>query len=289
MKVEIWSDVVCPWCYVGKKQFERALDDFEHAGDIEVVWRSFELDPRAPEVREGTYTERIARKYGIDVGQARAAMARIISVGAEAGIDFKFDTMRPGNTFDAHRLIHLGAKHGIQSAVKDRFLRGTFHEGEAIGTHEALERLAIDAGLPRDEVAEVLGGDAFGDAVRADERVAHALGATGVPFFLIDETYAIPGAQETSVFLTMLRTRLGRAAGLADGDTSLGRGGEHAPWAGGGEQQPRRRAGLGAATPGRADHRHLVEQDKFEGEAQRSLREVERVAVGWRGAHRFDE
>ena len=91
MKVEIWSDVVCPWCFVGKKQFEKALAEFEHADDIQIVWRSYELDPRAPEVREGTYAERIARKYGIDVGQARAAMARIISVGAEAGIDFKFD------------------------------------------------------------------------------------------------------------------------------------------------------------------------------------------------------
>jgi predicted DsbA family dithiol-disulfide isomerase len=205
VKVEIWSDVVCPWCYVGKRQFERALAEFEHTDQLEVTWRSYELDPRAPEVREGTYAERIARKYGIDVGQARAAMSRIISAGADAGIEFKFEMMRPGNSFDAHRLIHLGRVHGIADLVKDRFLRATFHEGEAIGTHEALTRLAIDAGLPADEVAETLAGDAFADDVRTDERVAHALGVTGVPFFLFDETYAVPGAQEPSVYLTLLR------------------------------------------------------------------------------------
>lgn len=205
MKVEIWSDVVCPWCFVGKRKFEMALAEFEHADELEIVWRSYELDPRGPEVREGTYAERIARKYGMELGQARAAMSRIVSAGAEAGIEFKFDTMRPGNTFNAHRLIHLAAHHGLQDAMKDRLLRANFYEGEAIGTREALERLAADVGLDRDEVVEMLDGDAYGDEVRNDERVAQALGVTGVPFFLIDESYGIPGAQEPSVYLTLLR------------------------------------------------------------------------------------
>jgi predicted DsbA family dithiol-disulfide isomerase len=205
MKVEIWSDIVCPWCFVGKRQFERALAEFEHGDEIEVVWRSYELDPRAPEVRDGTYAERIARKYGLEIGQARAALSRIINAGAEAGIDFKFETMRPGNTFDAHRLVHLGKARGIQGAVKERFLQATFFEGEAIGTRAALETLAVDAGLDPVDVRNVLDGDAFAEEVRVDERVAHSLGVTGVPFFLIDDAYGVPGAQEPTVYLNLLR------------------------------------------------------------------------------------
>jgi predicted DsbA family dithiol-disulfide isomerase len=132
-------------------------------------------------------------------------MARIINAGAEAGIDFKFETMRPGNTFDAHRLVHLGAERGIQDKVKERFLQANFFEGEAIGTHEALQRLAVEAGLDADEVAAVLAGDAYAEQVRIDERVAHSLGVTGVPFFLIDDAYGVPGAQEPMVFLNLLR------------------------------------------------------------------------------------
>ncbi|MEY2399274.1 MAG: hypothetical protein QOJ00_2448, partial [Actinomycetota bacterium] len=176
MKVEIWSDVVCPWCFVGKRQFERALEQFEHAGELEIEWRAYELDPRAPEVREGTYTERIARKYGTDVGQARAMMSRIVSVGAEAGIEFKFDYMQPGNTFNAHRLLHLAKAHGVQDELKGRLLHATFFEGQATGTRDVLEKLAVEVGLDAEAVADLLDGDAFADAVRTDERVAQALG-----------------------------------------------------------------------------------------------------------------
>jgi predicted DsbA family dithiol-disulfide isomerase len=205
MKVEIWSDIVCPWCFVGKRQFERALAEFEHADEIEVDWRAYELDPRAPEVREGTYAERIARKYGIEIGQARAAMSRLINAGAEAGIDFKFETMRPGNTFDAHRLVHLGKARGIQDRVKERLLQATFFEGEPIGTRDVLARLAVEAGLDAADVRNVLDGDAFAEDVRIDERVANSLGVTGVPFFLIDDAYGVPGAQDPSVYLNLLR------------------------------------------------------------------------------------
>jgi predicted DsbA family dithiol-disulfide isomerase len=205
MRVEVWSDIVCPWCFVGKRQFERALAQFEHADEVEVVFRSYELDPRAPAVREGTYAERIARKYGIEIGQARAAMSRIINAGAEAGIEFKFEQMRPGNTFDAHRLVHLGKERGIQNRVKERFLEANFFEGEPIGQRDVLQRLAVEAGLDADEVAEVLAGDAYADAVRTDERVAQAMEINGVPFFLIDDAYGVPGAQEPEVFLNLLR------------------------------------------------------------------------------------
>lgn len=209
MKVEIWSDVVCPWCFVGKRQFEKALAQFDHADELEIVWRSYELDPRAPEVREGTYTERIARKYGMDLGQARATMSRIVSVGAEAGIDFKFDLMQPGNTFNAHRLLHFAATKGLQDEVKERLLNATFFECHPTGTRDVLLEIAIEAGLDADEAAEVLDGEAYADAVRADQRVAQALGVTGVPFFLIDETYGIPGAQEPEVYLNILNRAWG--------------------------------------------------------------------------------
>lgn len=209
MKVEIWSDVVCPWCYVGKRQFEQALAEFEHADQLEIVWRSYELDPRAPEIREGTYAERIARKYGLEVGAARAAMSRMINAGAEAGIEFKFDSMQPGNTFNAHRLIHLGNAKGIGAAVKERLLQATFHEGAAIGTRDVLLRLGVEAGLAEADVVAVLDGEQFADEVRVDERVAHALGVTGVPFFLIDETYGVPGAQDPQVYLNLLNRAWG--------------------------------------------------------------------------------
>ena len=211
MKVEIWSDVVCPWCFVGKRQFEKALTQFEHADELEIVWRAYELDPRAPEVREGTYTERIARKYGMDVGQARAAMARIVNVGAQAGIDFKFDSMRPGNTFNAHRLLHFAKLQNRQDELKERLLNATFFEGRATGTRDVLLEVAVEAGLDKDEAAEVLDGDAFAADVRSDERVAQALGVTGVPFFLVDETYGIPGAQDPEVFLNILNRAWGES------------------------------------------------------------------------------
>jgi predicted DsbA family dithiol-disulfide isomerase len=204
VKVEIWSDIVCPWCFVGKRQFERAMAQFEHAAETEVVWRSYELDPRAPAEREGSYSERIARKYGLEVGAARAAISRIVNAGAEVGIDFKFDTMRPGNTFDAHRLVHLAKERGMQDAVKERFLAANFFEGEPIGRHDVLARLAVEAGLDADDVRNVLAGDAYAEAVRVDERVAQSLGVTGVPFFLIDDAYGVPGAQDPMVFLNLL-------------------------------------------------------------------------------------
>ncbi len=211
MKVEIWSDVVCPWCFIGKRNFEAALVQFAHGDKVEVTWRSYELDPHGPAVREGTYAERIARKYGMEVGQARAAMARMVNAGAEAGVDFKFETMQPGNTFNAHRVLHLAARHGLQNALKEALLIATFTEARAIGTSEVLEDVAVSVGLDRDEVRVVLAGELFGDEVRTDERVAQSIGITGVPFFLIDDAYGIPGAQDPQVYLNILERAWGES------------------------------------------------------------------------------
>ena len=205
MQVEIWSDVVCPWCYIGKRNFEAALTEFEQRDEVQVVWRSYELDPNAPPVREGDYASRIARKYGVGPGEAKAMLARMTSAAAAAGLDFRFDRLQPGNTFDAHRLIHLGAARGIQDAVKERLLRATFTEGERIGERDTLLRLAVDAGLDETDAAAVLDGDAYAAEVRADEHDASELEITAVPFFVIDRKFGIPGAQAPDTMLAALR------------------------------------------------------------------------------------
>jgi predicted DsbA family dithiol-disulfide isomerase len=202
MPVEIWSDVVCPWCYIGKRRFERAVASFGHP--VEIVWRSYELNPNAPPVRDGSSVERIARKYGISVEAAAAQYQRITDLAAAEGLDYHLDRARWGRSFDAHRLIHLAGERGIQSAVKERFLAGYLQEGVAIGLPDELAALAVSAGLDADEVEAVLSGDAYVEAVRADEARADDIGITGVPFFVVDARFAIPGAQDTETMLTVL-------------------------------------------------------------------------------------
>jgi predicted DsbA family dithiol-disulfide isomerase len=196
--------VVCPWCAIGKANLEVALDDFDHSESVEIVWHSFELDPNAPVVRAGNYAELIARKYSMSTEQAQASIDQMTARAEDTGLDFRFDLVQPGNTFDAHRMIHLGAVRGIQTQVKERFLRGYLTEGEAIGLPEVVERLAIDAGLDAEDVAAVLGTRTFADDVRADEALAHELGVTGVPFFVIDRRFAVAGAQPADVLLGVL-------------------------------------------------------------------------------------
>jgi predicted DsbA family dithiol-disulfide isomerase len=202
MPVEIWSDVVCPWCYIGKRRFERAVESFGHP--VEVVWRSYELNPNAPPVRDGSSAERVARKYGITVEAAAAQYERITDLAAAEGLDYHLERARWGRSFDAHRLLHLARERGIGDAVKERFLAGYLQEGVAIGLPEELAPLAVSAGLDADEVAAVLSGDAYGEAVRADEERALEIGITGVPFFVIDGRFAIPGAQDRETMLAVL-------------------------------------------------------------------------------------
>ena len=204
MKIEVWSDVVCPWCYVGSRNLAEALRSFSHADQVDVEWRSYELDPRAPPERSGTYVERLARKYGVPAGQARARLSRIIQVGADAGIDFRFDEARLGNTFDAHRLIHLARSHGRQDELKDRLFAAAFTEGRPIGDHETLVELALEVGVPEADARRVLSTDGYADDVRADEADAVEVGVDGVPFFLIDRRFMIPGAQTPETVLAIL-------------------------------------------------------------------------------------
>jgi predicted DsbA family dithiol-disulfide isomerase len=205
MKIEIWSDVVCPWCYIGKRRFETALADFPHRDEVEVVWRSFELDPHAPQERPETTTEHLVEKFGATVAQAEAMQARAAEVAAAEGLELRFDLARGGNTLPAHRLIHLAAEHGLAGEVTDRLMRAFFTEGERIGDGATLARLATEAGLPAEEVEAVLASDRYADAVHGDEHQAHQLGATGVPFFLFDGRYGVSGAQGTDVFAAALK------------------------------------------------------------------------------------
>ena len=204
MRVDIWSDVVCPWCYVGKRRFEAALAAFPHRDIVEVRWRSFELDPRAPRRRDGDRIEHLAAKYRIPRDQAEAMDRQITEAGRSVGLDFHLDRTQGGNSFDAHRLLHLATEQGLADEVKERLLRGYFSEGEPIGDPAVLARLAIEAGLSAAEVDDVLAGDRYAESVRADEAAARALGATAVPFFVIDETYGIAGAQPPEIFTNVL-------------------------------------------------------------------------------------
>ena len=227
MRVDIWSDVVCPWCYVGKRRFEAALAGFPHRDAVEVVWHSFELDPHAPRLRDGDRLEHLAAKYGVTREQAEAMDARVADAAREIDLEVHLDRTRGGNTFDAHRLLHLAAAHGVAGAVKERFLRAYFTDGEPIADPATLARLAVEAGLPAGDVDDVLRGDRYADAVRADEATARAYGATAVPFFVIDETYGIAGAQPPEVFTNVLERAwserhgaavAARSGGAASGD-----------------------------------------------------------------------
>ena len=205
LHVEIWSDIACPWCYVGKRRFAAALERFEHRDQVTVTWRSFELDPDAPAARPEDGATHLAQKYGTTVEQARAMEQNLVKVAAEEGLDFRFDRIRLGNTFDAHRLVHLAAAHGVQDAMKERLMQAYLSEGELMADPATLRRLASEVGLPDDEVAELLATDQHADAVRADERTAAELGISAVPFFVLDRSMGASGAHEPELLLKMLR------------------------------------------------------------------------------------
>ncbi|MHA3703490.1 DsbA family oxidoreductase [Jatrophihabitans sp. YIM 134969] len=201
--MEIWSDVVCPWCYIGKQRFAAALEAFPHGDDVEVRYRSFQLDPTATSDRADEpgvpHAERLAAKFGTDTAQVDRMHADMARLGAADGIDFHFDDVRSADTVDAHRLLHLAAELGVQSEVNARFFRAVFTDGEAMGDPTTLRRVAVDAGLPAAEVDDVLAGDRYRDAVTADLEQARAYGISGVPYFVLDGRYGVSGAQSVDV------------------------------------------------------------------------------------------
>ena len=233
MNVEIWSDVVCPWCYIGKRRFELALARFAHRDGVNVVYRSFQLDPGASSAESEPVLQHLARKYGTTAEQAAAMMGRVEGVAAEIGLEYHLDRTLSGNTLDAHRVLHLARERGREAAVLEHFYRAYFTEGHSLFDTPALVRLGAAAGLDPAEVQTVLESDAYAADVRADIEEARALGVQGVPFFVVDERYAISGAQPEELFSRALTQAwaeshpltafpAGPAAagdpGLADGD-----------------------------------------------------------------------
>jgi predicted DsbA family dithiol-disulfide isomerase len=204
MQVDIWSDVVCPWCYLGKRRFERALAEFEHRADVQVVYRSFELDPAAPAGTTKPTVDLLADKYGMTPERAAEAQREMTDRAAADGLTFRMGNLRSGNTRDAHRLIQLAKERGRQQELVERLHRAYFTDEDSVFDHESLVRLAADAGLDRDEVASVLASDAYSDHVDTDEAMAQAIGATGVPLFVIDRKFGISGAQPADTIAQML-------------------------------------------------------------------------------------
>ena len=207
MRIEIWSDVVCPWCYIGKRRLEAALATFDHAGDVEILWRSFQLDPSAPTEPVETVAESLGRKYGGGPEAGRQMIDRVEAVAAEEGLLFRHHQSLRVNTVDAHRLLHLALETGgpqLQGRLKEALLSAYFVETRNVADHDTLLDIAAGVGLDEVRVKEVLVGTEFADAVEADIREAASLGATGVPFYVVDRKYGISGAQPAEVFAQVL-------------------------------------------------------------------------------------
>jgi len=202
--VEIWSDVVCPWCYLGKRRFERALTGFEHRDEVTVVYCSFELDPAAPREAAEPTVEMLARKYGMSPAQAEQAQRQMEQRAAADGLEFRMADLRSGNTRDAHRLIHLAQDAGKQAELVERLHRAYFTEQRSVFDAASLAELAGEVGLDAERVDKVLTTDEYEADVETDERTARQLGATGVPFFVIDRRYGVSGAQPDDVLRQVL-------------------------------------------------------------------------------------
>ncbi|MFI9343542.1 DsbA family oxidoreductase [Streptomyces sp. NPDC052773] len=216
MRVEIWSDIACPWCYVGKARFEKALADFPHRDEVEVVHRSFELDPGRAKGDTGPVVPMLARKYGISEEQAQAAEDNLGAQAAAEGLAYRTRGRDHGNTFDMHRLLHHAKQYGRQGELIQRLYEANFAEERSV--FDGIERLveiAAEAGLDAAEARTVLADpDAYAAEVRADEQQAAELGATGVPFFVLDRKYGISGAQPAEVFAQALRQAWGERSPL---------------------------------------------------------------------------
>jgi predicted DsbA family dithiol-disulfide isomerase len=191
---------------VGKRHLEQALATFPHAASVDVLWHAFELNPGAPRESEvGNQAERLSKKYGTSLSEAQRRIDHLVEVARGDGLALDFEHIRPGNTFDAHRVVHYAAELGLQDAAKERFLRGYLCEGAAIGNREVVLRLGVEAGLDAERVSSILASDAYARDVRADEAEAQRLGIHGVPFFVIGGRYALSGAQPAELIGRALR------------------------------------------------------------------------------------
>ena len=207
LKVDIWSDIACPWCYIGKRKFEAGSGLFLGAGDgrsVEVEYHSYELNPETPVDFEGSESEYLALHKGIDAEQANQMLDRVTTIAAQAGLDYDFPAVKHTNTVLGHRLLHYAKAHGKQVEMKERLLKAHFVEGGHVGHVADLADYAAEVGLDRDEVVRALSADDYLDEVRQDEALAREYGINGVPFFVIDGKYGVSGAQESATFAQVL-------------------------------------------------------------------------------------
>lgn len=204
MKVEIWSDVVCPFCYIGKRKFEKALEGFAAKDKVEVVWRSFQLDPDLQAVPGQSVHEYLGSRKGVGAAGGKKMNDAMTAMAAEAGLHYDFDRAVMANTLDAHRLLHLAKEKGVQPQMKERLFRAYYTEGKNVGDLETLVQLGGEVGLDPAVVREALGGTAYVQAVRQDQLAAEGAGARGVPFFVFNDKYAVSGAQPSELFAQVL-------------------------------------------------------------------------------------
>lgn len=206
MKIEIWSDFVCPFCYIGKRRLEMALEQFPNRDQVKIEFKSFELDPNAPKYSDKHINEALAAKYGMSVEDARRTNEGLKQQAATVGLTFNFDNMKPTNTFDAHRLAKFAKTVGKEAELTEKLLAAYFTESKNVGDHETLLDIAEAAGLDRQEALNVLQDEkAFANDVRIDQAIAQQYGIRGVPFFIINQKYAISGAQPTETFVGALQ------------------------------------------------------------------------------------
>lgn len=204
MKIEVWSDFVCPFCYMGKRRLEAALNNFENKDEVELVFKSFELDPNAKKKYDKNIDELIAQKYGITIEQAKASNDQIVSQAKSVGLNYNFDSLIPTNSFDAHRLIHYAKSEGKMNELAERIFKGYFVDSVNISDHKVLADLASEVGLNREKTLNILKSDKYGAEVRNDEKSASELGINSVPYFVFNNKYAVSGAQPTELFLEVL-------------------------------------------------------------------------------------
>ncbi|KAB2336024.1 DsbA family oxidoreductase [Cytobacillus depressus] len=206
MKIQVWSDFVCPFCYIGKRRLEHALGQFPHKDQVEVEFKSFELDPNSPKYNGKSIHEVLAAKYGMSIEQAKQANEGVGQQAASVGLEFQFDEMKPGNTFDAHRLAKFAKEHGKEADVTEKLLHAYFTDSKDIGDVEVLENIAEQAGLNRNDTLRILQDkNAYANDVRIDESLAQQYGIRGVPYFIINNKYAISGAQSPETFANALQ------------------------------------------------------------------------------------
>ena len=202
IKVDIWSDVQCPWCYIGKRKFEAGAAEF--GGDVEVEYHSFELSPDTPVEFDGTPMDYLAQRRGLPIAQVEEMLSRVTGIAASVGLDYDYDHVHQTNTVISHELLHFAKAHGRQLEMKERLLKAYFINGEHVGRIPDLVEIAVELGFDRAEVTEALESHRYLADVKADVALANEYGIQGVPFFVIDGKYGVSGAQEAATFANVL-------------------------------------------------------------------------------------